>query len=362
MMNSLISKIGKGQKGAKDLTWAEAKKAMTALIEGQATPGQVGAFLMAMRIKMESITELAAFTAIARQYVAPVTVPPFRNLIDLPIYGEKHGTYHVVIAASLVAASAGATILLHGVENPAAACQMSEVLNHVGIPIPEDLHQLSDRLSTSPLVYLDLALYHPPLVRLLDLRQELGGQNLAHQVARMLNPARATSQVIGIAHPPYLEKMIEALRLIDTPRALVFQGVEGFPELSISAPTPARELRGGHVTPLTFRPQDIGMRFGTYQTMSTAAFSGERPRPEQEATLVMKILRNQIRGDHRAWMLLNAALLVYAAGKASSLIEAAPLAQQALDSGAALDTLSTLAANHSFKQGNISLSTAAIPA
>jgi len=221
---------------------------------------------------------------------------------------------------------------------------------------------LSTRLSTSPLVYLDLALYHPPLARLLDLRQELGGQNLAHQVARMLNPARAQSQVIGLAHPPYLEKITEALHLIDTPRALVFQGVEGFPELSISVPTPARELRGGHVTPLTFRPQDIGMRFGSYHTMSTAAFSGERPRPEEEATLLLKILRNQIRGDHRAWVLMNAALLIYAAGKASSLMEALPLAHQALDSGSAFETLQTLAARPPKEGSNLSPSTTAVPA
>ena len=203
-MNSLISKIGKGQKGAKDLTWEEAKQAMTSLIEGQATPVQVGAFLMAMRIKMESIAELASFTAIARQYVPPVQVPDSRNLVDLPIYGEKHGTYHMVIAASIVAAASGASILLHGIENPAAPCQMSAVLKHIGIPTSDNPEQLSQRLSSAPLAYLDLALYHPPLVRLLEFRQELGGQNLAHQVARMLNPARATSQVIGIAHPPYL--------------------------------------------------------------------------------------------------------------------------------------------------------------
>lgn len=362
MMNSLISKIGKGQKGSKDLTWEEAKTAMTALIEGQATAGQVGAFLMAMRIKMESITELAAFTSTARQYVPPVTGLASQNLVDLPTYGEKHGTYHVVIAASVVAAAAGATILLHGVENPSAACQVPEVLKHLGIPVPADLCQVSDRMSPSSVAYLDLALYHPPLARLLDLRQELGGQNLAHQVARMLNPARGPSQVIGIAHPPYLDKMTEALRLLDTPRALVFQGVEGFPEFSISVPTPARELRGGHVTPLTFRPQDIGMRFGSYQTMSAEAFSGERPRAEQEATLVTKILRNQIRGDHRAWVLLNAALLIYAAGKAPSLMGALPLANQALDSGAALNTLRALTANRHTEQPIIPPTTAAVPA
>ena len=317
---------------------------------------------MAMRIKMESIIELAAFTAIARQYVAPLTTPKDRNVVDLPIYGEKHGTSHVVIASSIVAVSAGATILLHGVENPSAACQVPDVLKHLGIPVSGDHNQLTDRLSISPLVYLDLAAYHPPLAHLLDLRQELGGQNLAHQVARMLNPARATSQVIGIAHPPYLEKLIEALRLLETPRALVFHGVEGFPELSISTPTPARELRGGHVTPLTFRPSDIGLRFGSYQTMSTASFSGNRSQSEEEATLVMKILRNQLRGDNRAWVLLNAALLIYAAGNASSLMEAAPIAHQALESGAAFETLQTLSAQPPQNRTDYPTSKKAIPA
>ena len=361
-MNHLIPKIGKGQKGAKDLTWEEAKVAMQSLMEGHATPSQVGAFLMAMRIKIESIAELAAFTAVARQYTAPLAIQTSQNLVDLPIYGEKHGTYHAILAATLVAAAAGATILIHGVENPSAACPLSAVLKHLGISISNDLHRLPDRLMASQLAYLDLACYHPPLARLLDLRQELGGQNLAHQVARMLNPARATSQVIGISHPPYLDKLIEALRLLDTPRALVFQGVEGYPELSISAPTPARELRKGHVTPLTFRPQDIGMRFGDFRSMSAESLEEQRSRSEQEATLVIQILRNQTRGDHRAWVLLNAALLIYAAGKASSLVEAAPLAQQALDSGAAIEKLKTLAGNRPSDPQNVRPSTEAVPA
>ena len=235
-MKHLIPKIGKGQKGAKDLTWEEAKEAMELLMENRATPGQVGAFLMAMRIKMESIAELAAFTSVARQYANPLTIPSSQHLVDLPIYGEKHGTYHGIIAAAIVAASAGATILLHGVENPAAACQMTDVLKQLDVPVPDRMSHVTDQVSTAQFAYLDLALYHPPLARLLGLRQELGGQNLAHQVARMLNPARAGSQVIGIAHPPYLDKIVEALRLLDTPRAVVLQGIEGFPELSISAP------------------------------------------------------------------------------------------------------------------------------
>ena len=344
-MKHIIAKIGKGHKGAKDLTWEEAKEAMRFLIEGQATPGQVGAFLMAMRIKTEAIAELAAFTSLARQYVPPLSIPTDEDLVDLPTYGEKHGTYHVMIASAIVATAAGATILIHGVENPSAVSNIPDVLRHLGIPIASNPAELSENLATFRLGYMDLALYHPPLVRLLDLRQEFGVQNLAHQVARMLNPARATSQVIGIAHPPYLDKIIEALGMLGTSRALVFQGVEGFPELSISTETPVRELKQGHIIPLTIRPRDIGLHFGSYQSMTCSALPADVPRPEQEAKLLSQILRNQLRGDHRAWVILNAALLLYAAGKAASLPSAGVMAQQTLDAGLAAEKLSELSAH-----------------
>ena len=353
-MKQLIVKIGKGHKGAKDLTWEEAKEAMRFLMEDQATPGQVGAFLMAMRIKMESISELAAFTAIARQFIPPLSLPKDLDPVDLPTYGEKHGTYHVLVASAIVASAAGATILIHGVENPAAMSNISDVLRHLGIPIASDSAEVAHNLTTSHFAYLDLALYHPPLARLLDLRQEFGVQNLGHQVARMLNPARATSQVIGIAHPPYLDKIIEALNMLGTSRALVFQGVEGLPELSLSIETPVRELKQGHVLPLTIRPRDIGLHFGSYDSMTCSGLPVEMPRPEQEAKLLSQILRNQLRGDHRAWVILNAALLLYAAGKASSLPNAGLVAQQTLDTGMALKQLNDLSGNRGTAQQNSS--------
>ena len=107
-MQEFIAKIAKGPKAAKDLTWDEAKRAMKALIEGDATPAQVGAFLMAMRIKMESVTELASMTAAARSYVAPVPIPRELGVVDLPSYAGKQETFHALAAAAIVAASAGA--------------------------------------------------------------------------------------------------------------------------------------------------------------------------------------------------------------------------------------------------------------
>lgn len=345
-MDHLISKIGKGLKGAKDLTWEEAKLALSSIIEGQATPGQVGAFLMAMRIKTESISELAAFTATARTCAPPIHIPHPTHMIDLPLYGEKHHTFHMIVAASLVAASTGAGIFMHGVEIPQVSCDLPRVLHALNIPVARSASEAVGHVSKQPWVYMDLAGYHAPLTQLLELRREFGLQNLSHQVARLLNPARLDSQVIGIAHPPYLNKMVEALEMLSTKRALIIQGVEGFPELSLSTASPARELRNGHISPLTFRPEDAGFRFAPFQAMSSKTGTPDNlvsSHPEHEAHLITQLLFNRQRGDQRAWLVYNAALLIYAAGVASSLAQATPLAQESLDSGKAGAFFQTLA-------------------
>ena len=348
-MQQFIAKVGKGHKRTKDLTWDEAKEVMRLIIESQATPGQIGAFLMAMRIKTESIAELASFTAATRQYVAPLEVSSPADLVDLPIYGEKHDTCHAIIASALIASAAGATILMHGTSNSAAASTVPDIFNQLGIPTTQPIEQLAQ----FQLGYLDLETYHPPLAKLLDLRQEFGVQNLAHQVARMLNPARASSQVIGIAHPPYLDKIIEALHMLGTSRAMVLQGVEGVPELSISTATPVRELRNEHITRLMIRPQDIGFTFGSFHAMGHSTLPQGETIPQREANLVIQFLQNKIRGDYRVWVILNSALLLYAAGKASSVVQATPLAEQALDSGLALEKLKALTAQSKIESQNL---------
>ncbi len=115
-MQDLIAKIAKGPRAAKDLTWDESKQAMKALIEGEATQAQAGAFLMAMRIKMESVTELASMTATVRSYVAPVPIPRELGVVDLPSYAGKQDTFHALAAAAIVAASASASFRARSIE------------------------------------------------------------------------------------------------------------------------------------------------------------------------------------------------------------------------------------------------------
>ena len=372
-MHQLITKIGKGQRGVRDLSWDEAKQAAREMIEGNATPYQTGAFLMAMRIKLEGVTELASFTAATRSYVAPVNAPVGLNVVDVPVYAEKHKTHHVCLPAAIVAAAAGAAILFHGVDNPMVSSDLPRVLAQLGIPAELQGDDLAATLQRDGFAYLDLALYHPPLAGLLALREQLGAQNLFHQVARLLNPMRAHSQVVGVAHPPYLEKIPEVVNMIGGRRLLVFQGVEGFPELSMTTPTAMRELRNNRVTRLTLKPEDVRLSTGSFQHMvmdSQALRQGSGPtsspsvRPERsvsevegrqgsgrapqdipalEAEMIQRVLHNQVRDRFRDWVIYNAAMFLYAAGKAPSIAEGVPLAQRSLDSGAAVQKLADLA-------------------
>ena len=341
-MHHLITKIGKGQRGVKDLSWEEAKQAARDLIEGNATPYQTGAFLMAMRIKLEAVTELASFTAATRSYVSPLGVPAGLHVVDVPVYAEKHHTHHACLPAAIVAASAGAAILFHGVDNPTVSSDLPRVLAQLRIPVALQEQDLSATLQRNGFAYLDLALYHPPLAKLLALREQLGAQNTFHQVARLLNPMRAPSQVVGVAHPPYLEKIPEAVTILGGQRLLVFQGMEGFPELSIATSTTMRELRDNRVTPFTLKPPDVRLPLGSFQHMAMASQS-PKDVPAREADMIRRVLQNQVRDRFRDWVVYNAAMLLYAAGLAHSIAEGVPLAQRSLESGAAAQKLADLA-------------------
>lgn len=337
-IQQFIVKIAKGQKTSKDLTWEEAKQVMRLLIEGAASPVQVGGFLVAMRLKTESVTELASFTATARQYIPPIPNTAGLSIVDVPTYAGKQETFHVIVPAAIVAAAAGAVVLMHGSNGPVDRPGASTVLKALGVPVELTAQQIGRELQEQGFAYLDLALYHPPVSRLLELRQELGVRNLFHPVARMLNPARAASQVIGLSHPPYFEKTAEALRMLGCRRALVVRGVEGDPELSIASVTKLLELRDERITPTTFHPKDAGLALASFREM--AGFPREQR--AREVDLITRLLKNDIQGGPRDWLLLNAATLLYAAGKGASIAACVALAKQAVESGAAARKLTML--------------------
>lgn len=330
-MQTFIAKVGKGAKTCKDLTWEEAKQAMVQLIERRATPVQVGGFLIGMRMKGESVAELASFTATARSYVTPIRVPDSSHLVDVACYAGKQDTFYALAGAAIIAGAAGATVLVHGWEGLPERPGIWAIFSKLGIPIDHPPAVVEKDLAAKGLAYLDIALLHPPLASYLGLRHELGVRNFFHPVARMLNPARAPVQVIGMTHPPYFDKIGEALNMLGSPRALIVRGVDGEPELSIASSTKVLELRDGRFFPMNVHPKEAGLAFGTARDMAGFALAEKH----KEAALLTKILQGELKGAARDWVALNAGMLLYASGRAASIPFGVQLAQNTLDSGAA---------------------------
>jgi anthranilate phosphoribosyltransferase len=294
---------------------------MKALVEGEASPAQVGAFLIAMRFKMESVTELAGLTAAARQYVPPLAVSRGLAVVDVPTYAGKQDTFHAILAASIVATAAGATVLMHGYDGIPARPGAAGVLKALGIRVDAGPKQVAEEVNRSGFAYLDIGLYHPPVYRFLEMRQTLGVRNVFHPIARLLNPARAKVQVVGLSHPPHFEKTAEALRILGCPHALVVRGVEG-----------------ERITPIGVAPKDFGLALAPSREM--AGFPPDQR--EKEADLLRRILEGRVQGGQKDWVLMNAAMLLYAAGKGVSLAACFPAARAAIEGGAAARKLEDL--------------------
>ena len=133
------------------------------------------------------------------------------TVVDLPSYAGKQDTFHALAGAAIVAVAAGASILMHGYDGIPGRPGNAGVLKALGLPIDMEAKVVADVVAKQGFAYLDIALYHPPVYRFLEMRQELGVRNVFHPIARLLNPARAASQVVGLTHPPHFEKTAEAL-------------------------------------------------------------------------------------------------------------------------------------------------------
>jgi anthranilate phosphoribosyltransferase len=332
----LIHEIGRGKTGAKHLTWEQASFAARYLLEGKASPHQEGSFLLAMRTKGESPIELAAFTQAAREFMKPIVCARADAVLDIPSYAGKKQTLHGLIASSIIVASCGTPVLLHGDRHVPGRVGLAPVLSALGIPTDQSPEEAAQQLDRIHVAYVELERHHPRLFHFLELRKQLGVRSLFHEVTRLANPGQGRAQLIGISHPPYLEVDAEALRLLGTARALIFRGLEGDAECPLASEFKAIEVAHGEVKPLVIRPLELNLRLP-----DRAVVKGGEPGWEAREIQAMLTSPDDPRRD---WLVLNAALGLYVASQAPSLAEAVKLATEALLSGRAAEQLARVCA------------------
>lgn len=332
MIRTLIGKV----MGGESLDEAEAGQAMNLIMEGRATPSQIAALLVALRMKGESVAEITGFARSMREKALRV---PCRcsgdDLVDTcGTGGDGLNTFNISTAAALVAAGAGARVAKHGNRAMSSRCGSADVLEALGVNLALDPEQVGRCVELVGIGFLFAPALHPAMKHAGPVRRELGTRTVFNLLGPLTNPAGARCQVLGVYDPNLAGLLARVLLRLGSRRAMVFHGLDGMDEISTCASTRVAEVRDGEVHEYLISPEQLGL-----DSPSPQALAGGTP-PENAARL-LALLAGEM-GALRDIVCLNAAAALVVGGLAPDLAQGLILARQALDSGAAAQKLEQL--------------------
>ena len=317
---------------ARDLTREEAAAAMATIMQGEATPAQIGAFVTGLRLKGETAEEIAGLATEMRRHSLKVHLDPDTPALDTcGTGGDLSGTFNVSTAAGLVAAAAGAKVAKHGNVAASSKSGSADVLGALGAKAVLTPEQVTRCVREIGFGFMHAQAYHPALRHVGGPRRELGFRTVFNVLGPLCNPAGATRQLLGAPSPALGEKLAQVLLLLGTTRALVVHGEDGLDELSLSAATLVWDVVDGAVRHYRVTPEDAGLT----PAPRAAVRGGE---PAANAETLRRVFSGKD-GPVRDFVLLNAAAALLVADLAPDLHEGAALAARTLDDGRALDTL-----------------------
>jgi len=231
-VSPLIKRVARGKHGSENLNQDEACFVFSELLKPQADTLQLGAFLIAQRMKGETSPELAGFVQAAREHISHFdSIKAPKGAVDLPCYAGKRRAAHAYLIAVLEARDKGVPIFVHGVASIEGRVTAWQVLKNAGVKSASNLSDAKLIMENEGIVYADLEDLCPDLNRIYHLRDRLGVRSFANTVARLLNPLQCDNQLNGFFHTPYAEYMAQANVLLGQKQSLIFMGAEGEPEL-----------------------------------------------------------------------------------------------------------------------------------
>lgn len=317
------------------LSAPEMEEALDLLMSGVATPVQMGAFLMALRVRGETVPEITGAAKFLRTRMTPAEAPP--DAVDIVgTGGDSHGTYNVSTASAIVAAGAGICVAKHGNRSVSSLSGASDVLQALGVKIDIGPMLVARAIASANVGFLWAPMHHPAMKVWAPIRADLGIRSLFNLLGPLCNPASVKRQVLGVYHRKWLEPMAEALKNLGSVHAWVVHGADGMDELTTTGPSTVAELVDGNIHVFEVTPEDAGL-----SRTSLASLKGG------DANLNAAKLRALLSGEtgpYRDIVLLNTAAALIVGGKARSLSEGAAKAASAIDSGAASLALDKLVA------------------
>ena len=317
----------------RSLTMDEAAAVMRQIMQGEATPAQLGSFLTALRLKGESTEEIAGMATVMREFSLKVRVEG--TVVDsVGTGGDGSNSFNISTAAALVAAGAGVRIAKHGNRAASGSCGAADVLEALGVRIELPPEGVERCINEGGIGFMFAQAFHPSMRHAGPVRREIGIRTVFNILGPLTNPSAAQRQLIGVAFPQLGEKMAEVMRLLGSERTLVVHGAGGLDEIALDGDTSVWELRDGKVESWTFRPGDTGLGRWTVDELR----GGDH---EANAATMLRLLAGE-GGPIRDAVLINTAGVLLAAGAAASIPEGIQTAAQAIDSGAARQKLDAL--------------------
>ncbi len=315
----------------KTLSRAEAREAMDRIMEGNATPAQIGAFLMALRVRGESAEEIAGAAESMRAHARGITSPRRPLLDTCGTGGDRSGSFNISTAAAFVVAGAGLAVAKHGNRSVSSRCGSADVLEALGARIDLSPEGVEACLAATGVGFLFAPLHHGAMKYAAGPRRELALRTLFNVLGPLSNPAGATHQVLGVYDPRLTGTLAAVLGMLGSEGAMVVHGDGGLDELALSGPTRVSEWRGGAVRTYTVTPEEAGAAPAPAEALA----GGDAAR---NAAIIHGLL-DRDEGPAREVVCLNAGAALYTAGAAASLREGMDRAREVVAAGDALRVL-----------------------
>ena len=316
------------------LSFEQATGAMEEIMSGEATPAQIAALVTALRIKGETVDEIAGLASVMRAKAVPVAVTP--PVVDTcGTGGDNRASINISTAAAFVAAGAGLKVAKHGNRAMTSHCGSADVLEALGVKIDLGAEAVAECLEKIGIGFMFAPLFHPAMKHAAAPRREIGIRTVFNILGPLTNPARAESQVIGVPSEELGSKIAAVLHRLGTKHSLVVHSLDGMDEISICGQSLVWEVNEDKVSP----PYKISPQYFGFNEASLADIKGGTP--EENAKMLRRILDGE-RGPRRDVVVMNTAAVLLAGNRASDLKEGARLAEEAIDSGQAREKLEGL--------------------
>lgn len=326
-----LHKISEGR----DLAGEEMRSVMRLIMEGQATPAQTGAFLMGMRIKGESVGEIAAAVSIMREKMVPVDAP--EDAVDIVgTGGDGVGTLNISTAASFVVAATGVPVAKHGNRALSSKSGSSQALEALGVKLDLTPAQIGDCVRQAGIGFMFAPSHHPAMKYVGPARAELGVRTMFNLLGPQSNPASVRRYVLGVYSEQWVEPVAAALLANRAIKAWVMHGSDGLDELTVTGPSFVAQIAGGDLRSFEVTPEEAGLKRHELKDILGGT-------PEENAAAIHALF-DGADGAYRDIVLLNAAAALIVADKADDLKSGVAMAKEAIDSGAAKQTLAKLVA------------------